>query len=116
MSRRQAELLMLLLVLFELGNNTGSVVMSRADAGGMKLLDQMRGNGDVAEFLKRDAPFPRANVADDAFAENWGAVHGGNLEAAHAPALGRGVYSGGQAHRGGATGVHGSERIARVPA
>ena len=75
-SGRQAELLMLLLVLFELGNNTGSVVMSRADAGGMKLLDQMRGNADVAEFLKRDAPFPRANVADDAFAENWGAVHG----------------------------------------
>jgi hypothetical protein len=75
-SRRQAELWMLLLVLFELGNNTSPAVMSRADAGGMKWLDQMRGNTDVAEFLKRDTPFPRAHVADDALVENWGAVHG----------------------------------------
>jgi Bacterial membrane protein YfhO len=75
-SRRQTAVLMLLLVLLELGNNTGSVFASRANAAGMKWLDQMRGNTDVAEFLKRDAPFPRANVAEDAFAENWGALHG----------------------------------------
>ena len=75
-SRRQMAVLMLLLVLFELGNNTGSVITSRADSVTMKWLDQMRGSNDVAAFLKRDAPYPRANVADEAFAENWGALHG----------------------------------------
>ena len=75
-SRRQTAVLMLLLVLFELGNNLGSIVMSREDAGAMKWLDQMRGSSDVAAFLKRDAPYPRANVADEAFAENWGALQG----------------------------------------
>ena len=75
-SRNQCAVLMLLLVLLELGNNVGSVLTPRADAGRMKWLDQMRGNSDLAEFIKRDAPFPRANVADDAFAENWGALHG----------------------------------------
>jgi len=52
------------------------VITSRADAKTMTWLDQMRGNSDVAAFLKRDAPYPRANVADDAFVENWGAFHG----------------------------------------
>jgi hypothetical protein len=76
LSRRQTAVLMLLLALFELGNNTGSVITSRADAGAMSWLDQMRGSSDVAAFLKRDARFPRANVADEAFVENWGAFHG----------------------------------------
>jgi hypothetical protein len=75
-SRRQTAVLMLLLVLFELGNNTGSVITSRADGVTMKWLDQMRGSSDIAAFLKRDAPYPRANVGDEAFAENWGALHG----------------------------------------
>jgi hypothetical protein len=75
-SHRQTEVLMLLLVVFELGNNIGSVVTSRADATTMKWLEQMRGNSDVAAFLKRDARFPRANVADEAFVENWGGFHG----------------------------------------
>ena len=66
---------MLLLVLFELGNDAGSIFTSRADVETMKWLNQMRGSSDVAAFLKRDAPFPRAHVADDAFAENWGALH-----------------------------------------
>jgi hypothetical protein len=75
LTHRQTAVLMLLLVLFELGNNVGSVVTSRADPVTMKWLNQMRDNSDVAAFLKRDAPFPRAKVADDAFAENWGALH-----------------------------------------
>jgi hypothetical protein len=41
----------------------------------MKWLGQMRGNNDIAAFLKRQQPFPRATVADNAFAENWGAMH-----------------------------------------
>jgi hypothetical protein len=76
LTRNQCAVLTLLLVLLELGNNVGSVIMSRSDAGGMHWLANMRGNSDVAEFLKRQGPYPRANVADDAFAENWGAMHG----------------------------------------
>lgn len=73
--RNQTAVLIFLLVLLELGNNMGSVVMPRADVGAMKWLNQIRGNTDIAEFLKKQEPFPRANVADDLFAENWGAVH-----------------------------------------
>jgi hypothetical protein len=76
LSRTQCAVLMLLLVLLELGNNVGSVIMSRSDAGGMHWLADMRGNSDVSEFLKKQEPYPRANVADDSFAENWGAMHG----------------------------------------
>jgi Bacterial membrane protein YfhO len=74
-SRNQGAVLALLLVLLELGNNTGSIIMPRADEGNMKWLNQMRGNNDIAGFLKRQEPFPRASVAGDAFAENWGALH-----------------------------------------
>jgi hypothetical protein len=76
LSRNQCGVLMLLLVLLELGNNVGSVIMSRSDASNMHWLADMRGNADVAEFLKQRGLYPRANVADDAFAENWGDMHG----------------------------------------
>jgi hypothetical protein len=67
--------LMVLLVLLELGNNVESVIRPRADAGAMKWLNQTRGNGDIADFLKRQPKFPRSNVEGDAFEENWGAYH-----------------------------------------
>jgi hypothetical protein len=86
-TRNQGAALMLLLVLLELGNNVGSVLTSRADASHMKWLDQMRGNTDVAAFLKRQEAFPRANVGDDAFAENWGALHGVEMWGGYLPSL-----------------------------
>ena len=76
LTKTQSGVLLLLLAILELGNNVGSVLAPRADAGAMKWLEQMRGNTDAAEFIKRQGPFPRANVAGDAFAENWGALHG----------------------------------------
>jgi len=77
LSRRQSGALLVLLVLLELGNNVGSVFTARADTkGGMRWLLQMRGNQDVAAFLKNEPGVVRANVPDDAFAENWGALHG----------------------------------------
>jgi hypothetical protein len=77
MSGKQAGVLMVLLVLLELGNNVGSVMVPRADAaGGMRWLNQMRGNPDIAAFLKNQPGLVRASVAEDAFAENWGALHG----------------------------------------
>jgi hypothetical protein len=75
LTHKQCAVLLLLLALFELGNNAATVVMPRSDANAMKWLDQMRGNNDIAAFLKRQQPFPRATVADNAFAENWGAMH-----------------------------------------
>ncbi|HLI85572.1 MAG TPA: hypothetical protein VKV17_16775 [Bryobacteraceae bacterium] len=76
LGRNQCAVLVLLLVLLELGNNLGSVAVPRSDSGAMHWLAQMRGNADVAAFLKEQEPYPRANVAGDAFAENWGAVQG----------------------------------------
>jgi hypothetical protein len=86
-SRNQCAVLMLLLVLLELGNNVVSVITPRSDANRTRWLDQMRGNSDVAEFLKRDAPFPRANVADNAFAESWGALHDVEMIGGSSPSL-----------------------------
>ena len=77
LSGNQAGVLMVLLVLLELGNNVGSVVTPRADAaGGMRWLNQMRGNPDIADFLKKQPGFVRANVNEEAIPENWGALHG----------------------------------------
>ncbi len=77
LTARQSGVLLLLLALLELGNNVGSVFTARADEkGGMRWLIQMRGNPDIADFLNREPGPLRANVPDDAFAENWGALHG----------------------------------------
>jgi len=46
------------------------------DAGTMKWLNQMRGNPDIADFLKKQPGFVRANVNEEAVPENWGALHG----------------------------------------
>jgi hypothetical protein len=75
-TRTQTGVLMVLLVLMELGNNTSSVIKSRTDADSAKWLDQMRANADVAEFLKHQPGFFRATVANGAFVENWGEYHG----------------------------------------
>jgi hypothetical protein len=77
LSRSQGGVLMVLLVLLELGNNVGSVLVPRSDdAGTMKWLNQMRGNPDMADFLKKQPGFVRANVNEEAIPENWGALHG----------------------------------------
>jgi len=76
LSRTQIGVLMLLLVLMDLGNTTGSVIASRSDSGRSKWVDQMRANADIAGFLRRQPGFLRATVANDAFPENWGEWHG----------------------------------------
>jgi hypothetical protein len=50
----------------------------------MMWLDRLHANSDVAQFLRRQPGFQRAEVPDDAFAPNWGAwhdveMHGGSL-------------------------------------
>jgi len=76
LTKTQGAVLLVMIALLELGNNTGSVVQPRSDAGAMRWLNQMRGNGDIADFLKKEPGFPRATVADDLFVQNWGAMHG----------------------------------------
>jgi hypothetical protein len=75
LTRMQANSLLVLLLLFELGNGAQYGLADRADRGQMQWLDQMRGNGDIAEFLRKQPGFQRAEVAQDAFAPNWGAWH-----------------------------------------
>jgi hypothetical protein len=76
LSPTSAGVLMVLLVLMELSNNTGSVISPRSDPGRSMWLDQMRANADVGRFLKKQPGFFRATVANDAFAENWGEYQG----------------------------------------
>ncbi|HEY7390620.1 MAG TPA: YfhO family protein [Bryobacteraceae bacterium] len=87
LSVRQAGVLLLLLVVFELGNNMGSIVISRTDAKLSKWLVQMRANADIADFLKRQEAFPRASVGGEAFAENWGAMHNVEMWGGYLPSL-----------------------------
>jgi len=76
LTRTQTGVLMVLLVIMELGNNTESVIASRTDPERTKLLGQMRANADVARYLKTQPGFFRTTVANAAFAENWGEWHG----------------------------------------
>jgi hypothetical protein len=76
LSKRQIQVLLILLVVFELGNNNQSMFMPRSNRDGMQSLNQMRANGDIADYLKHQAGFFRSAVANDAFPENWGAFHG----------------------------------------
>jgi hypothetical protein len=72
----QTNVLLVLLLLTELGNSAQYRLMDRADRGAMQWQDKLRANDDVAEYLRKQPGFPRADVANDAFAANWGAWHG----------------------------------------
>jgi hypothetical protein len=70
-----APALLILLLLFELGNYSQIQLARRDDAGQMTWLTQLKANSDIAEYLRKQPGFPRADVASDAFAPNWGAWH-----------------------------------------
>ncbi len=76
LSRTQAGVLMVLLVLMEMGNITESAIRPRTGPTSDPTLGQMRANSDVADFLKKQPGFFRATVPNDAFLENWGAFQG----------------------------------------
>ena len=75
LSANQAGLLMAGLMLLELGNNYLAVFTPKTDTGREQWSEQMKANADVADFLRRQPGFQRANVPGDAFNANWGAVH-----------------------------------------
>jgi hypothetical protein len=72
----QAHVLLILLLLLELGNSAQYNLADRSDRGQMQWLDQIHSNADIAEYLRKQPGFQRAEVAGDAFKPNWGAFHG----------------------------------------
>jgi hypothetical protein len=76
LSRNAAAALLLLVVLMDLSNDTGSVIGSRSDPTRNKWLNEIRANPEIAEFLKKQPGHFRTTVANDAFEENWGEWHG----------------------------------------
>ena len=68
--------LLVTLLLLELGNYGQIQLAPRNDRNQMQWLDRLYANADIADYLRRQPGFPRAEVANDAFAENWGAWHG----------------------------------------
>jgi hypothetical protein len=72
----QAHVLLVLLLLLELGNTGQYNFADRSDRGQMQWLDKIHANADIAEYLRKQPGFQRAEVAQDAFAPNWGAFHG----------------------------------------
>jgi hypothetical protein len=72
----QARVLLVLLLLFELGNTGQYGFPDRSDRNQMQWLDKIHANADVAEYLRKQPGFRRAEVAADAFKANWGAFHG----------------------------------------
>jgi hypothetical protein len=72
----RAPALIILLLLFELGNYSQLHLAPRNDPNQMHWLNQMRGEPDLAGYIRAQAGFPRTEVAEDLFAPNWGAYHG----------------------------------------
>jgi Bacterial membrane protein YfhO len=68
---RQAGVLLTLLLLLELGNNSGFAFMHREDADRRSFIDKVRTNRDIAEYLQQQpGPF-RIEMATDALVPNW---------------------------------------------
>src|ERR1035438_4240315 len=72
----QARVLLVLLLLLELGNTGQYSLADRSDRDQMQWLDKIKGNGDIAGYLRKQPGFQRAEVAQGAFAPNWGVLHG----------------------------------------
>jgi hypothetical protein len=72
----QAHVLLVLLLLFELGNTGQYDFADRSDPNQMQWLDKIHANADIAGYLRKQPGFQRAEVANDAFKANWGAFHG----------------------------------------
>jgi hypothetical protein len=72
----QARVLLLLLLLFELGNTGQYSLPDRSDRNQMQWMDRILANADVADYLRKQPGFQRAEVGGDAFKPNWGSYHG----------------------------------------
>ena len=67
---------LILILIFELGNCAQYNLLDTSDRQRMTWLDRLHANGDVADYLRQQPGFQRAEVAGDAFAPSWGAWNG----------------------------------------
>jgi hypothetical protein len=72
----QANVLLVLLLLFEFGNSQQNALISRSDRNQMQWLDKLYANTDIADYLRKQPGFQRTEIAQDAFPPNWGAWNG----------------------------------------
>ncbi|MGI8745822.1 MAG: hypothetical protein ACR2NN_25250 [Bryobacteraceae bacterium] len=93
LDRRQAAPLLILLLLLELGNNSGYAFADRSEPKTQVFLNQVRGNGDLAEFLhKQPGPF-RVEMATDAISPNWGEYHNFDVVLANGASVATNVFA-----------------------
>jgi hypothetical protein len=72
---RQPAVLLTMLLLLELGNNSGYAFIDRSDAGKMADLERVWSNRDIADFLRQQpGPF-RVETTTEALSPNWGEYH-----------------------------------------
>jgi hypothetical protein len=76
LTRRQAATLATLLLLLELGNDSGYLFADRSDADHRSYLDKTWGNDDLEQYLNQqpDHPF-RVDMATSVLALNWAEYH-----------------------------------------
>ena len=67
---------LVLLLVFELGNCAQYSLADTSDRNQMQWLDKLRGNRDIAEYLRQQPGFARTEIGEDLFAPNWGAWNG----------------------------------------
>ena len=63
----QAGVLIALALLLEFGSSGQNLAEDRLDKGRMALLESLRGNADIAAFLRAQPGFQRAEVPGNAF-------------------------------------------------
>jgi len=83
-SERQALTLLVLLLLFEAGNESGYMLSPRQEWGQRNFIEKVRGNEDLADFLHRQPGTFRVDTATDDIVPNWGDYH--NLDFVQAQA------------------------------
>jgi len=73
LTRLQAMVVVVLLLVFELGNDAGYRLSDRSDPGQHNFIEKVRGNPDIADFFhgRQDGPF-RVETATEDIASNWG--------------------------------------------
>lgn len=76
LTHRQAVTLLTLLLLFELGNDSGYTFANRADADRRSYIDKVWGNDDIEGYLNQQADRPfRIDITTDRLALNWAEYH-----------------------------------------
>jgi len=84
LTRRQAVILSTLLLLFELGNQSGYTLADRNDTSRRASLEKAFSNADIADFLHRQpGPF-RVESKTDEIGRNWGDFFGIDFPTAYA--------------------------------